>query len=498
MKASYRNGLTTKEHNVSIDWNKSKLVRQQARREQFSKMSGAGASTRVAQTWDTRIQNKRKLTVHNASAEAIQTVRDIMNNMQFPGSLKLSYAGIRRTARGWDQTEIKDGVITVHGQFRTQTGNHVYFDVPVEIRNGELLDPSVFIHEGNVKVIAQSSFSEIAKDHTTYEDRPIRGIYSPPLSKQESNARAIHVETHRPGIFESHASKEILRRAIQLKGRNIDVTEVKAGMPDWVKKKFVDGDEDKKDGPSRKEAFLWEPAGGRHIDPARDNHKDDFLDPAERDRSQYFKVGEIVSVDKELMAVDRGGVRQSIPKGMAGRILRDIAGDGKQFYIQFKNGLKAVVQNYYLKASQATVEKSASFLAQAADKAATLSDADIIQQIQKEIKSLEESGIPPQDIDIAIHRRYPAYADKVLGGGNMDVEATPEPGGEPEVPEWAIEQAYQQWEHMIGGDEQAAMQQFRPQYAGQTWEVYKNGWISDTISDILEGAAMDYPDSDDR
>jgi hypothetical protein len=62
---------------------------------------------------------------------------------------------------------------------------------------------------------------------------------------------------------------------------------------------------------------------------------EEVLDPAERDRSDIWQVGDEVSVTKNFEVRERGGGQVIIPSGEKGKIIRNIDGTGLCFVVEF-------------------------------------------------------------------------------------------------------------------------------------------------------------------
>ena len=348
----------------------------------------------------------KRITVNNVGSEAIAMVRNITSNMKFPSHLKLAYAGLKRTANGFDNKELNNGVVTVNAEFKTLTGAHVNLDIPIEIRNGHLLDPAVFFHDGRMKVFAQSAINDLSHDLSTFMAERGRGMFDPP---QDYEAENYTHESHRPGVYTIAAKNPMTspkKPAKQLNTKPPKMVGPKA-PPDFKRlcaKCFhapcvCVGKRKKKAEETNKTAYQYMLPGGAHVDPHANAFKDDYLDPAERDFKDYIQPGMRIKTTQKLMAPDRGGVRNLIASGTEGTVLRDMAGDGKQLYCLLDTGLKTIIQQRFL--DKIKQHKTSAV-------------QDPITQIQSEIKSMKESGLAPIDIDMAIQKRYPEYADEAL------------------------------------------------------------------------------------
>jgi hypothetical protein len=157
------------------------------------------------------------LTTQNIGPRALTLVHDILANYLLPSQPKLSYSGVRgvKVASG---NHLEEGVITIHADFRTRTGVQVGIEIPVEVRQGQLSEPSVVIHDGIPRVIAQSTFDGLTTANTFYETLQQREMYAAPFSPQTQETMQDHhvrVERVNPGMFSLKANQDALRAAIQ-------------------------------------------------------------------------------------------------------------------------------------------------------------------------------------------------------------------------------------------------------------------------------------------
>ena len=128
----------------------------QNRLKLFKQLRTATHNTHVARlSWnvqESKESNDKYVTASTAGFEAVKMVRELLSQYTWPSAPKLSYTGMRRTSVRMDQKEVDAGVITVSGELRSPLGVEVAFDVPVEIREGRLLEPSVMVF-GNLSLI---------------------------------------------------------------------------------------------------------------------------------------------------------------------------------------------------------------------------------------------------------------------------------------------------------------------------------------------------------
>lgn len=182
----------------------NRLARRARRLAEFSDM-GAGKTA------------KGKLTTQNAGQHAVQMARDLLNSFRMPSMPKLSYSGIRNARTAQSSSKLEDGVVTIFAEIRTISGVNVGFDIPMEIREGELQEPSVVVIDGAPRIIAQSTFDDLVERSTMYDLPPVRELYSAPVNQNQA-AEAYGNRTKQKrvntGLFSLGANRDALRAAI--------------------------------------------------------------------------------------------------------------------------------------------------------------------------------------------------------------------------------------------------------------------------------------------
>lgn len=293
----------------------NRLARRARRIASYDSLSGIGRTA------------ERRLTTQNASQYAVKMAREVLDNFRLPTMPKLSYSGMRSASTATDSTKLEDGVITIFAELKTLSGVNIGFDMPIEIRAGEILEPSVVVVEGAPRIIAQSTFDDIVERATIYDERPVRDLYSPPMpAGVASDLYANRSKTVRVnnGMFSMGANRQAIRDAIA--GRSASL---KVASPE--------------DYDSDTEHEL--------PDTERNQQDDDWLDPAERIDQNDLCAGQEVSLKETLEVGDRGGGKYEFSKGTKCKILRDHAGDNKSFVVRFEDGVDAIVERHFLKSS---------------------------------------------------------------------------------------------------------------------------------------------------
>jgi hypothetical protein len=210
----------------------------------------------------------RDLGIRHPSAEAVMYVREALSEYNVP-SMKLQYTGIKRMGERTD-LDIREGdsVIMVQAELKSLSGIRQYIDVPVLVNAGKMLRPEVFMHDGEIKVMAQSSIDDLMGKGNIE-----RGTYG-------------HSMFAAPG-----------------QPAQLPPTTVTQG--DWTSM----------------------PKHGQ-LDAT-----DAYLDPAERDRSEYCQPGYAFKTKNELALKTRGGATIHVPARTAGTVIRDMTGDGTVLYV---------------------------------------------------------------------------------------------------------------------------------------------------------------------
>ncbi len=163
-----------------------------------------------------------RLTTQNAGQHAVQMAREVLDNFLLPTMPKLSYSGIRNAKTATSSSRLEDGVITIFAEMKTLSGVVVGFDIPMEIRAGELMEPSVIVVQGAPRIIAQSSFDDMVDRGTVWDQPPVRELYSAPLSNgtaKELYGNRTKQKRVNPGMFSLGANRQALKDAIA--GRSV-------------------------------------------------------------------------------------------------------------------------------------------------------------------------------------------------------------------------------------------------------------------------------------
>lgn len=206
--------------------------RAQRRERRLASFHGLGTALRhVASGWDLqeRLNGEafgKPSTLPETIKKAVATTRDVLDEIgEFPMPPTIEYQSIRSVraaAGGTEQTPlIADGVIMLQARFVTKTGVRDSFDVPVLVQEGQVLQPSVIMHDGMMKVLAPSSVREMVARGTFTQQAPARGLFSGPLTHDEVTQwnqieRDSKTQTRmNPGMFSVNGARELLRAAVR-------------------------------------------------------------------------------------------------------------------------------------------------------------------------------------------------------------------------------------------------------------------------------------------
>src|SRR5579872_3227391 len=202
-----------------------RLARRTARLQQFSQLREV--LQKQAGGWDMRdrmTRGERPRTTAQFVQKAIETTRDLLDTFDFPVQPRLQYTGVKTFRRASDELNapVEDGIIMLTASFVTQSGVKNEVGIPVLVRDGMIVQPSVMFHEGTMKVIAPSSVNQIIATGTFDQPLPSRGQFSGPLSRQEQTnwfeqSTNPHMDRSRfaPGMFGKLSTRELLRAAVR-------------------------------------------------------------------------------------------------------------------------------------------------------------------------------------------------------------------------------------------------------------------------------------------
>jgi hypothetical protein len=154
--------------------------RRLARLQSFQKIADAFA-TSTALPGNAPVVDRKRL-----PQEAIRLVSDFLATLVWPMMPQLVYKGVRTAARDEDTpVEDADAQVLIAAKITTVSGVRREVEVPVVVRNGKLLEPSVMMVDGVPRIIAQSLVDELTRGGTFRQSVDPRGnIYGPPMDRE--------------------------------------------------------------------------------------------------------------------------------------------------------------------------------------------------------------------------------------------------------------------------------------------------------------------------
>lgn len=241
----------------------------------------------------------------------VSLVRQTLGGFALDATSNLRYVGFRRAGAGEEHTggyDAVDGIAMVEVDVRPVMGRPQHFDVPVVVRAGAMLRPSVCLYEGEPAVISQPFFDEILERGSRDRQQHVqKNIFTGPAGPSR-------ISPHRfaaglaPIAYEG-PPREDIRAAIR-------------GDGSWARPKVaVSGEEAKRD-------F-------------------DGLEPAERKRPSIVP-GTKVYLKKETVAHSMGSTYDKIPSGAGGFVVRDMDGTGSRFMVDLDDHGVVVIDREFL------------------------------------------------------------------------------------------------------------------------------------------------------
>lgn len=117
---------------------------------------------------------------------ATTLVREALGQFKIASGVDLRYTGMKRIS-GSGAHRLTDGIVWVQANLRSLSGARHYVDVPIIVHDGHMVHPEVLVHEGQTRVMAQSTFDDIIGRGESYRRSPERKhVYSPPQKYPKS------------------------------------------------------------------------------------------------------------------------------------------------------------------------------------------------------------------------------------------------------------------------------------------------------------------------
>lgn len=330
-------------------------------------------------------------TTRRAHVKAIELVSSLLGSFSLPVRPKLQYQGMIRDSVDKNGV-IEHGVIKVGVTLGTLMGHKAHIDIPVIVRNKQLVEPAVFFYDDAPYVMCGPALDDLVKRGSLQKETQIRPMFSPPLDGLPSQGEG----TREPITNHEHMFSPGARNPYSFR-RQYSRTAINHSVKDNTNDPKFNAwlDIDKTAGEPRKRTNIDVPAER----PELWDHdvQDEVLDPAERRRDELFGIGADVVLTEDIQTRDRGGGHLIIPSGEHGKVLKDSCGEGKMLQISFPAMcLSTIVPKRFLRSGT------------------KLLAAATINQVRNEVKAMLREGYQNVDIKEAIKRRYPEHADEAL------------------------------------------------------------------------------------
>lgn len=337
----------------------------------------------------------------NAHIKALELVSNLLDGFGLPTHPRLEFHGMIKAATSKDGY-IQDGIVRIAAVISTIMGHKANIDIPVVVRNKNLLEPAVFFYDGAPYVLCGPAINQLIKRGTLMKDSQHRQMFSAPVptevTREQLPRQPIINKDHmyNPGsrnpwkfrrYSEKHAQisdtdaarlspyarqtcgqcgydmpeSEVACRncgaprrpaepAIKTvqQPKKEDVFELEEGIPTLE----VEGNKKTAhDGKPRKRTNIDTPT---EVPELWEGPEDQMLDPAERASKDHdYAVGADVSVKEDVEVRERGGGTLIIPSGEKGEVIKDVYGDGLMADVWFEElCLHAVLPTRFLKSSQ--------------------------------------------------------------------------------------------------------------------------------------------------
>jgi hypothetical protein len=150
---------------------------------------------------------------------ALIATKELLNSFHFPMAPQVQYTGMRvlKSAANEKHSTVEEGMLMFTASFRTLSGVRNQIEIPVMVKEGQVIQPSVFIHEGTIRVIAPSSIDEMVRRGTFTQTVPERSIYTPPPKGTPTSSEVRRTRMN-PGMFSMSGARNLLKAAVAGEG----------------------------------------------------------------------------------------------------------------------------------------------------------------------------------------------------------------------------------------------------------------------------------------
>jgi len=291
-----------------------------------------------------------------ANIKAVELVSSLLDSFSLPVRPRLEYHGMIKNAVD-SNGGINEGIIKLGAVVRTMMGHKAHVDIPVIVKANRLLEPAIFFYESAPYVMCRQAFEDLIKRGSLEKNSQFRRMFSPPNGSNGNVSRErIHNLEHMfsPGPRNPFNFRRQYDKEAQLLPQTGFAVYPTGGLaPIAVVDKYDDALSILEDqGVSGK---IVDQSTGKEVTAAKEPRKrtnidvptevpelwehdvqDEMLDPAERRRDKLYGIGADVVLTEDIEARQRGGKHFVIPSGERGKVLKDMEGDGKMLYVDFK------------------------------------------------------------------------------------------------------------------------------------------------------------------
>jgi hypothetical protein len=204
---------------------------QQARRATFATQLPAAVQRTVRATDDLRSRlrpdwGSGPKPLEETVRQAIAATRELVTELPFPLPPDLRYVravGVEADIAG-RRASIDEGMVWLELNYQTRLGARGSALVPVQVREGQVVQPSVFLIDGTMRIISPSTVHELVRAGQLHHVPPARPQYSAPQTPAEARAwqeqRTFQGPEPRanPGMFSTAEARDLLRAALQGQG----------------------------------------------------------------------------------------------------------------------------------------------------------------------------------------------------------------------------------------------------------------------------------------
>jgi hypothetical protein len=314
---------------------------------------------------------------------------------------------------------ITDGMIKINAVINTLMGHRASIDIPVIVKDKNIIEPAVFFYDGTPYVMCKPAFDQLVKRGTLERDVASRSLYSPPTDGMTATAEPprrpiinrqhmfspgsmnpwkfrrysqVQPTSQNPGTAQNPMTPGDLGACPDCGGKGTHT--MTCPLAKMVTKEAIELKE--RDKKPRERTNIDTPTETSEL--WGEYTEDQVLDPAERNRADFYAPGCEVSLKEDFEVRERGGAHLVIPGGEQGRVITDVKGDGMCMRVNFPvMGVDVVVPVKFLKVSAKTI-------------------AATVDQVKHEIRTMLREGYQTVDVQAAINQKYPEVAEEALAG----------------------------------------------------------------------------------